>query len=213
LAWGKTGTAENYDNAWFDGFTPQLTTVVWMGSPIGNVPMDSVCGKTLTGNQVCPGVVFGDTIPAPIWQEYMSLALAGDPALTYPLPPSNMGDIFTVKDPPGSYGPPSVTTTTLAPGKRPGGAGAGGAGGAGTGGTTGAGGSGATGGGPGATSGGSGAGAGAGGGGGTSGGSGSGGGGSAGGGGGGSAGGGSGGSGGPGGGGGAGGGGGTKSKK
>jgi len=118
-AWGKTGTAENYDNAWFDGFTPQLTTVVWMGSPIGNVPMDNVCGKTLTGNSVCPGVVFGATIPAPIWQEYMSLALAGQAPLTYPLPPTNMGDIYTVKDPAGSY-TPTAPTTTVAP--APGGA-------------------------------------------------------------------------------------------
>ena len=102
--WGKTGTAEDYDNAWFDGFTPQLTTVVWMGSPIGNVPMDNVCGKTLTGKFVCPGEVFGATIPAPIWKEYMDLALAGQPALTYPPPnPEDMGNIYAVKNPPGSY--------------------------------------------------------------------------------------------------------------
>jgi penicillin-binding protein 1A len=102
--WGKTGTAENYDNAWFDGFTPQLTTVVWMGSPIGNVPMDNVCGKTLSGRDVCPGTVFGATIPAPIWKEYMDLALAGQPVLTYPAPsPNDMGNIFSVKNPPGSY--------------------------------------------------------------------------------------------------------------
>jgi len=134
-AWGKTGTAENYDNAWFDGFTPQLTTVVWMGSPIGNIPMDNVCGKTLTGNSVCPGVVFGATIPAPIWQEYMSLALAGQPVLTYPLPPTNMGDIFNVKDPPGSYTPYTTSTTTTIAAKGQGkggttrGAGSGGSGG------------------------------------------------------------------------------------
>jgi penicillin-binding protein 1A len=104
-AWGKTGTAENYDNAWFDGFTPQLTTVVWMGSPIGNVPMRGVCGKTLSGNFVCPGQVFGASVPAPIWQEYMHLALAGQAPLTEPLPnPYDMGNIFSVKNPPGSYG-------------------------------------------------------------------------------------------------------------
>jgi membrane peptidoglycan carboxypeptidase len=123
--YGKTGTAENYDNAWFDGFTPQLTTVVWMGSPIGNVPMDDVCGKTLTANFVCPGVVFGATIPAPIWKEYMDLALAGQPSMTIP-PPSydDMGDIYSVKDPPGSYSDYTSTpgssgysspTTTYAP--------------------------------------------------------------------------------------------------
>jgi penicillin-binding protein 1A len=108
-AWGKTGTAENFDNAWFDGFTPQLTTVVWMGSPIGNVPMSGVCGKTLSGNFVCPGQVFGASVPAPIWQEYMRLALAGQPSEDFPAPnPYDMGNIFVVKDPPfstsGCYG-------------------------------------------------------------------------------------------------------------
>jgi membrane peptidoglycan carboxypeptidase len=103
-AWGKTGTAENFDNAWFDGFTPQLTTVVWMGSPIGNVPMRGVCGRTLTGKYVCPGEVFGASVPAPIWQEYMRLALAGQPASTYPPPnPYDMGNIFSVRNPAGSF--------------------------------------------------------------------------------------------------------------
>jgi penicillin-binding protein 1A len=104
-AWGKTGTAENFDNAWFDGFTPQLTTVVWMGSPIGNVPMRGVCGKTLSGNFVCPGQVFGASIPAPIWHEYMSLALANQAPLDEPAAnPYDMGDIFSVKNPAGSFG-------------------------------------------------------------------------------------------------------------
>jgi penicillin-binding protein 1A len=104
LSWGKTGTAENFDNAWFDGFTPQLTTVVWMGSPVGNVPMTDVCGQTQTGNNVCPGTVFGATIPAPIWREYMNLALAGQLPLDYPQPdPNDMGTIYAVRDPSGSF--------------------------------------------------------------------------------------------------------------
>src|SRR5581483_8986736 len=138
-SWGKTGTAENFDNAWFDGFTPQLTTVVWMGSPLGNVPMDRVCGKTQTGNNVCPGEVFGATIPAPIWKEFMDLALAGEPSLDYPPPdPKTMGTIYNVPEPLGSYngcapnstiascygtgpgqGPPASTTTTGAPATKP----------------------------------------------------------------------------------------------
>lgn len=105
-AYGKTGTAENFDNAWFDGVTPQLTTVVWMGSPIGNVPMTNVCGTTATGSSVCPGDVFGASIPVPIWQEYMRLALTGQAPLDFPPPnPDDMGDIMTVKDPPGSGSP------------------------------------------------------------------------------------------------------------
>ena len=103
-SWGKTGTAENFDNAWFAGFTPQLTTVVWMGSPVGNVPMDNVCGQTQTGNNVCPGTVFGATVPAPIWQEYMDRALAFQLPLDYPPPDrASMGTITAVQEPSGSY--------------------------------------------------------------------------------------------------------------
>ena len=36
---GKTGTTENHADAWFDGYTRQLTTVVWMGYPKGEIPM------------------------------------------------------------------------------------------------------------------------------------------------------------------------------
>jgi membrane peptidoglycan carboxypeptidase len=132
-SWGKTGTAENFDNAWFDGFTPQLTTVVWMGSPIGNVPMNNVCGMTQTGRNVCPGTVFGATIPAPIWKEYMDLALAGQPVEDFPAPnPNAYGKLYSVPEPRGSYngcapnstntscygvaGGPASTTVAPAPG-------------------------------------------------------------------------------------------------
>ncbi len=53
---GKTGTAENEDNAWFVGYTPKYSTAVWVGYPQGNVPM--------------PGG-FGGTLAAPIWHDFM----------------------------------------------------------------------------------------------------------------------------------------------
>lgn len=68
---GKTGTAQNHSNAWFVGFTPQLATAVWMGAPVGNVPMTSVGGISVTGG----------SYPAMIWRSYMATALAGEPAL------------------------------------------------------------------------------------------------------------------------------------
>jgi penicillin-binding protein 1A len=73
---GKTGTSENYENAWFVGFTPQLATAVWMGSPSGNVPMRDVGGIR----------VFGGTYPAAIWHQFMGGALQGLPPLSFPAP-------------------------------------------------------------------------------------------------------------------------------
>ena len=112
-AYGKTGTTDSSGDAWFDGFTPQLTTVVWMGSPIADVPMYDVGGETASGNYEYPREVFGGTYPALIWHEYMELALVGQPVIDFPDPnPDDMGDLFSVPDPPGSSSP-STTTTTL----------------------------------------------------------------------------------------------------
>jgi len=123
---GKTGTAENNDNAWFDGITPQLTTVVWMGSPIGNIPMRSVGGYTGSGRYEYYRTVFGGTYPALIWHEYSQMALAGQPAIDFPAPdPYDMGNIMSVKDPPGSYSSPAPrycgpsVATTKPPGTTP----------------------------------------------------------------------------------------------
>jgi len=110
---GKTGTAENNSNAWFDGVTPQLTTVVWMGSPIGNVPMTSVGGRTGSGAYLYSRTVFGGTYPAMIWHDFMSRALTGQASIDFPAPnPNNMGNIFTVPDPPGSFSPTTAPPTT-----------------------------------------------------------------------------------------------------
>ena len=73
---GKTGTSQEYENAWFVGFTPQLSTAVWMGSPSGNVPMLNVGGVR----------VVGGTYPARIWGAYMVEALKGAPVVPFPAP-------------------------------------------------------------------------------------------------------------------------------
>jgi membrane peptidoglycan carboxypeptidase len=67
---GKTGTSENYGNAWFVGYTPQLSTAVWVGRPEGDVPMRNVHGINVTGG----------SFPARIFSRYMKAALAGVPA-------------------------------------------------------------------------------------------------------------------------------------
>jgi penicillin-binding protein 1A len=73
---GKTGTTENHADAWFDGYTRQLSTVVWMGYPKGEIPMLSVHGQT----------VAGATFPVPIWHAYMSAALWHRKVLGFELP-------------------------------------------------------------------------------------------------------------------------------
>jgi penicillin-binding protein 1A len=69
---GKTGTAQNLSNGWFVGYTPKLSTAVWVGYP---------------NNNNLP-VGFGGTVAAPIWHDYMDVAsdgFCGDwPAPTVP---------------------------------------------------------------------------------------------------------------------------------
>jgi membrane peptidoglycan carboxypeptidase len=73
---GKTGTTEDHADAWFDGYTRQLSTVVWMGYPRGEIPMLSVHGQE----------VAGATFPVPIWHAFMSAALWHHKVLSFMLP-------------------------------------------------------------------------------------------------------------------------------
>jgi membrane peptidoglycan carboxypeptidase len=73
---GKTGTTDDYADAWFVGFTPQLVTAVWVGYPEGRIPMTSVHGIR----------VMGGTFPAQIWQRFMAAAHAGLPVKDFTLP-------------------------------------------------------------------------------------------------------------------------------
>jgi membrane peptidoglycan carboxypeptidase len=78
---GKTGTAQDYTNVYFAGYTPQVATAVWVGFPQGQVPMDSYYG----------GSVFGGTVAAPIWHSFMVKAMAGMPIEGFPGPPAQPG--------------------------------------------------------------------------------------------------------------------------
>jgi penicillin-binding protein 1A len=60
---GKTGTTDEYTDAWFSGYQPNLATAVWVGYPESNeISMSSVHGIT----------VFGGTFPAEIWNSLYS---------------------------------------------------------------------------------------------------------------------------------------------
>ena len=70
---GKTGTTDDYRDAWFIGYTPQLITGVWAGYDKPK-PM----GKGFTGGAIC----------APIWGRFMRSALKDQPAADFPQPDS-----------------------------------------------------------------------------------------------------------------------------
>jgi penicillin-binding protein 1A len=64
---GKTGTTENYGDAWFVGYTPQYVAAVWVGYPDKLIPMTTEFhGKPVAGG----------TFPALIWKAFMQKALA-----------------------------------------------------------------------------------------------------------------------------------------
>jgi penicillin-binding protein 1A len=76
---GKTGTTENYGDAWFVGYTPQLAVAVWVGYPKSLRPM-------LT--EYHGDAVVGGTFPAEIWKTFMQAANAyrkSEP-MTFPTP-------------------------------------------------------------------------------------------------------------------------------
>ena len=67
----KTGTTNDYSNAWFIGFTPTLATGVWVG-----YDRPRSLGKDETGSRVA----------VPIWTAFMKEALAGKPVEDFPVP-------------------------------------------------------------------------------------------------------------------------------
>ncbi|HEX6715228.1 MAG TPA: transglycosylase domain-containing protein [Thermoleophilaceae bacterium] len=64
---GKTGTTDNFTDAWFVGYEPRLTTAVWVGYPNALVEMRSVHGIE----------VAGATFPSQIWHDFMTVAHRG----------------------------------------------------------------------------------------------------------------------------------------
>ncbi len=68
---GKTGTSQDFNDAWFVGFTPDLVTAVWVG-----FDDNSSLGDKETGGSVA----------APIWHDYMAMALKDRPKLVFQMP-------------------------------------------------------------------------------------------------------------------------------
>jgi penicillin-binding protein 1A len=73
---GKTGTTSDYKDAWFVGYTPNLSTAVWVGYADPPQSMYSVRGVTVAGS----------TFPSAIWNDYMTVA-HGDDCSDFPVSP------------------------------------------------------------------------------------------------------------------------------
>jgi penicillin-binding protein 1A len=107
---GKTGTTEDYGDAWFVAWTKQYTVAVWVGYPDEFKPMKT----EFQGEPVA-----GGTYPAAIWKTFMQALLK-----IYPLPKKDGGDgtgqpLETPTPGAGTYVPPTATvappTATTAP--------------------------------------------------------------------------------------------------
>ena len=94
---GKTGTSENFSDAWFVGYTPELSTSVWMGFTDKQRPLTNIKGLAR---------IYGGTLPAKTWHDYMAGALEGKPTSDFaaPAPP-----------PPPPAPPPRPSSPTTAP--------------------------------------------------------------------------------------------------
>jgi membrane peptidoglycan carboxypeptidase len=71
----KTGTTDDYRDSWFAGFTPQLSTAVWIGYPKARIPLLNIHGLPR---------VYGGSLPAEIWTRFMLAALEGKPVIDFP---------------------------------------------------------------------------------------------------------------------------------
>jgi penicillin-binding protein 1A len=83
---GKTGTTDNFVDAWYVGYTPLLCTSVWVGYAEGRRSLVGVHGLQEPN---------GETLPMDIWSRYMASATAEDLALEFP--EADAGELYTVE--------------------------------------------------------------------------------------------------------------------
>ena len=101
---GKTGTTDNFADAWFCGFFPGLEATIWIGYPKGEIPMTSVHGIAVSG----------PTFPATIWKLFMEKAITYAP-FPKEFPPPKTSPVWITHKlqyaMSGSYSPPTTSTT------------------------------------------------------------------------------------------------------
>jgi penicillin-binding protein 1A len=75
---GKTGTTDRHTDAWFCGYTPHLSTTVWVGYPQAQVPMENVHGIQVAGG----------TFPATVWNLFMRSSIGNTTPVDFRQPQS-----------------------------------------------------------------------------------------------------------------------------
>jgi len=103
---GKTGTGQDYQDAWFLGYVPQLATGVWVGYARAEIPMPYVSGY---------GTGFGGVLAAPIWHDYMLLATQGMLAESFASPSIGFYAPAPPSPPSPSPSPSTSPTATTSP--------------------------------------------------------------------------------------------------
>ncbi|HUR18445.1 MAG TPA: transglycosylase domain-containing protein [Acidimicrobiales bacterium] len=98
---GKTGTTQDFGDAWFVGYTPKLTAAVWLGFPEGNdKKMDNVRGQRVRGG----------SFPATIFKRFMQAVSKSSPdAGSFPTVTSFPGRVLKLE---GGVVLPTTTTTS-----------------------------------------------------------------------------------------------------
>jgi penicillin-binding protein 1A len=99
---GKTGTTQDFRDAWFVGYVPQMVTAIW----IGNDDYSRMASGTAGGAYV-----------APIWRGYMQKALQGVPAMRFPRAEDGItvAELANGSDPSVTSAPPAATGTAPVP--------------------------------------------------------------------------------------------------
>jgi membrane peptidoglycan carboxypeptidase len=88
---GKTGTHMEHRDAWYVGFVPEYTAAVWVGFPDEQRELVDVVANGQRYDRV-----FGGTVPAPIWGEFMSHVLEDVPESDFPGDPPGVAAYFKV---------------------------------------------------------------------------------------------------------------------
>jgi membrane peptidoglycan carboxypeptidase len=86
---GKTGTHQNFNEAWFVGFVADYSTAVWTGYPDFQAPL-----RNVTINGEFYSRVYGGTVPGPIWAQFMTYMLGDSPVLDFPEDPPGVSQYY-----------------------------------------------------------------------------------------------------------------------